>query len=504
MSLIIRNLLPRKLSLPSPVNKSIGKSRTLEVDVSATAMDTPAWKHLLNERAISITINPNVSLGGAVETANGNSTTLALNNRMRTRSDYSPARFFTETAEDIYVDYALGDDTEGNGLTAATAYATVPRAILDLPNGWVAAVTINIAAGTITGNHRWGVNVLPGQRASSGTGTLTIGGEAATAVETLVTGSAGTLVSGKKSKVNFDYGAFTTTVTAGSHYIKSASTASVTAGSPILASTTPTLVVVSSTTTALVAPTLYTWTTIFSGTVFIESQQNPGAASHFLTIGSIRFVGAVEARFAALRNCRFDVGPTFTDCTRVNCTLISGTNSSTGTCYLNSETTSLYVAGSLALSGYMSALQYVVFAGAPSAAAKFCVGGTSATVTTATDTGFVRLFAHNDFEGTGDAIRLIGSRLHSVGSTAAATFVVTGRPLLMYAGSVVWGAAGWTWTGTGGLPALLSESSTLLSATGFAVTNSVAAGEDIVVGAEAVAAVTDRNITDDVQLCRYT
>lgn len=419
-------------------------------------------------------------------------------------------RFFDESVlQHIYVS-TTGNDTTGDGVTPATAYATVQRALNDLPQGWRADVWISVAAGTYAGAQNWVLNVLPGARntisVSAVTGRVFVTGDL-TPIQALTGGSGGVLVPGKVAQYTHAVGAYAATITDGSHWIMQAgvgTNAASLSARCVRASTTPNVVIVDSSTGALTNPQLMTWTTIFSGAINITSPAFYGTPPVFFGVQGIRFNATGVGRGVSFRGCRFDVANSGQDNGLIACTFMSGTQTQTGNNQIAStSSSSLYVAGSLSLSGSFQSVSVNVFAGAPSVAAHLMGGGTSSTVTSMTVPAFVNLFATNDFEGTGDGIHLrAGSSVGASGSVPCSFAMTNGRPIVVAGGSQVFGSQ--SWTGTGGLPSLILSGSALDTGGGYVVVNSVTPGQDVQVGVLAVQAVAVRPTTDPLTLARYS
>lgn len=419
-------------------------------------------------------------------------------------------RFFDETAlQNIYVS-TTGSDTTGDGLQPTTAYATVNRALQDLPNGWTADVWINVAAGTYAGAQNWVLQSLPGARqtvvSSANTGRVSIMGDL-TPVETLTGGAVGTLNAGTNCQYTHNVGAFATVVGNGTHWIRQADvgTNGFSLGArPVISGATPNVVVVNSVTTPLVDPVLMTWNTIFSGAINVTTPNFTGSPLSWFSCQAIRFGAASTFRGVAFRVCKFDLGNSFTDCNNVFYVWVSGTQTINGiVAALNSLSSGNKIAGSASIAGVMQSVSVCVWTGAPTLSAHLMMGGTLANTASVGLPGAVGSWSSNDFAGTGDAIWLrAGSSIQGSGGVGTAFLMSNGRPFLMNNGSRFSGNL--VCTGTCGVATLLMNNSVLDMSTTYNVTNSVTPGQDIQVGELAVQAVAVRPTTSPVQLCRYS
>lgn len=410
------------------------------------------------------------------------------------------ARFFDETATQVIHVATTGNDVTGDGTDALTPYASVNRALRDIPSGWTADVEIRVAAGTYAGNQTWSLPSLPGPKlASSGTGRVAVVG--AVTETALTSGGAGVAVAGKLAQADYTFDAFAGAITDGSHFIREGASTFLYGAFPLKASASPTLRVVTATTTAFTTPMLAQWATVFSGAVRWDV---PALGTLFKAyVNGVSFTSSFTASGVTARGCKFATTTTCNDVSFVGCTFAASTTTLTGsTAALNALTNCLWVAGSLALHGLINSLSSCVWRGAPSAAAKLALGGISATITTALLPAWLRSLALCDFEGTGNAVRVVNGAVHSGGSSAACTVAITGGAALIATdGARLYGAAGWAWTGTADAPSALTEGAALVTSTGFAVTNG---GNDITVGELAAQAIGTQPTTAPVQLCRFT
>lgn len=415
-------------------------------------------------------------------------------------------KFFDESRVQFIWVSPTGNDSTGNGWAPASAYATVNRALRDLPTGWTAEVWIIVQAGTYTGNQTWTCPVMPGSRSTGqGTGRVAIVGDITTGA-TITGGVAGAAVAGTLSQFTYAVGAYTATVTDGSHYVYEVSSNWLFAGTIAMASTTPNLKVVKGGTGAFTLPRLTPFSSIFSGSITIVTPTINKFPTAWFAVCGIRFQAQVTADGVNFRAARFDVGSVFNNCMLTSCAFISGGHSVAGSRPQDTAVaTSLVVTGSLSLSGMINGVTSSTFMGAVAAgnSAKLQLGGFSATVTTTILPAWLRQFVLNDFRGTGLCVRVVGGRIASGSSSAACTVTVTGGAAIILDGAAVaFGGATWAWTGTSDTIATLSNCSHLLTAGGYVVTTGGAT--DIKVGDLAAQAVAVRPTTDPDQLCRYT
>lgn len=416
--------------------------------------------------------------------------------------------FFDETAViNLYVS-TTGNDVTGDGLTPGTAWATPNHALKQFPWGWTSDVQINVAAGTYTGNQTWTLPVCPGGKTTSnGTGRVVIVGDVSSAVA-LTGGNVGALVAGKLTTYDFNVGAYAAAVTDGSHFLyrPGAGTYASFTGLAVEASVSPNLRVIASSTTALTLPSLATWDANFVGTVTINTPYFARAAGQWFGVYFIRFQATLTVTGVNVRACRVDLGGVFTDSPLSNVVSMLGTQ--TITCNSNSQTSMsgvFFVAGGCNITGPLNLLSGCKWKGAmtPGQLGKLQIGGSSGTITTATQPGILRSFGLCDFEGTGNAVVMRGGWL--TGNGAAISCVVTGgAALVMTAGAMVYGSAALTWAGTGDASSIVSQGAQLLTAGGFACTNSAAPGTDITVGELAAQATAVRPTTAPLHLSRYT
>lgn len=423
-------------------------------------------------------------------------------------------RFFNElVTQYIYVS-TTGSDTTGDGIAPATAYASPGRALRDLPPGWTANVVIQVAAGTYAGAQSWTIPVLPGPRTapttSFSTGRVFICGDVSTPVQALTGGVAGALLAGKVAQITYAVGAYAAAVTDGSHFVvKSNSGADASTANIVVTTTgsaTPNMIFNNNNPSAMTNPTLNTWTTIFSGTIIVNTPAASGVPlGAWFSIIAIRFNVTGNFHGAAMRGCRWDVAPTLHDCSLVNCVSMTGTVlASAGDKMAASAFSSFFVVtGGIALTGRFANVIVCLFRGAPLLTAKCQLGGQFASPGSGGAPAWVNLFSSNDFEGTGSAIKMNGGSINASGSTGM-TFAVTGSPYILDGMANAFTPTGFPLIGTGGLPSTISGGSALDSHGGYVVTNSVTPGQDVTVGALPVQAVAVRPTVDPTQLCRYS
>lgn len=235
-----------------------------------------------------------------------------------------PSYFVVATAVTRYVNPTNGSNTicDGKGTGPSSggipcAWASVPRAMDDIPNGYTSNVDIRISAGTFTNTETWRVTAIPG----AGSPQVRIHGDCTVPTAKFTTTGTGvanvTVAGGGKnggvtSQVQPLYtptiastcGVTTDTagalpcgsitgVTDSSHFLR-ATTQTAGAASAYfatLASTSPNLTIVNTATSALTSQSLCPFATVYSAVTILGSTIAPGNASTVpgMTVNGIQF-----------------------------------------------------------------------------------------------------------------------------------------------------------------------------------------------------------------------
>lgn len=423
------------------------------------------------------------------------------------------ARFLQSgTTQVIYVRPTTGDDTTGDGLTALTAYATVQRALTDIPDGFNCYVKVDVEAGTFATQQNWAVAATPGfmDPAGTSTGRVYIVGDHTSPDLTLASTGAGTLVSGKRAQMRFAVGAYGASITDGSHWIRQqdAVASGIDSTKVCLASTSPDLDVVTPSSTAMTTVTVNPYTTTFSGTVRISAPKGPALNSiPFVFIQGIKFTGSVQASNVTFDGVQATALPVTSDC-QVQALACIGAGYSAGfSDYARKSIVGLLIKdGALTLLGMAGSVLGCVIKGAGGAAGKINAGFSGSTIASVRAPSGANLFQDVDLEGTGDGVWLSGmSTLGNGSSGTSVTFALTsGRALLLDHGSrLTFGNGTHAWTGTSTVASVVKNGAVLEGgSTGFGVTNTTTPGDDLAVGGGPFRALDDF-YTDLGDLSRY-
>lgn len=416
-------------------------------------------------------------------------------------------RFITGSSpQTIYVNPTSGNDTTGDGLTSGTSYATIQRAVDDIPSGFKTDVVIQLAAGSFSGQNT-AVNVGPGFNPATNTSSqIYIVGDQ-TSAYTIASTAAGSLVAGKAAQVSFT----TThglTIVDGSHWMANA-TATVPTSVRVLRTSTGTeVVVVQSSTTALADKKVCAYGTTFTTTFRFGCRALSVTDSPFVHLVGIKFNSLGSTTRVAFQGCNVN---TVAASIVQDCNVFSGYWGTDVTFFdgMNGRRTTFnsLFKSKLFLNGPRSSLQQCVFASSPGAGhAMLNIGTVSTTeppVPSTTPSG-VRLMSAVDFEGTGNGIHLAG--LSYAIASGTITFAIVGRPVFANSQSSVSASSAQSWTGTATLPSGIRRGSHW-DKTGitFSVVNTDNADQDFEIGGTNGSTIIDEaeTLSEATELCTY-
>lgn len=479
------------------------------VTVSAPASQGAANTFLANDGSGNWTW----ASAGAHYEATGNGNTLL-----------DTAYFATGTPVTRYVNPSTGSDTlcDGKASTASPtlpcAWATVQRALDDIPNGYTVNVDINLPAGTFSGTQIWLHHAVMGS-AGSANPIVRIRADCTTATAVLTSTTAAlnvtTAGSGKTGGVtqiaNVLYSAPTvvsgsiTGVTDGSHYLSTALSAGV---APtvigVRASTAPDLLLVTTTTTAFSNRRLceYASGTVFSGSITVGSIVGATRPANSLVVVGISFTGTLSASQVQLVGVKV-AGASST----INNSVIQTSVFTNQASLVNNSPLRLAPTGTLfmkgaEMSGQWGNVSNNVFVGGGSTNCLWVNAGVAVPSTNEVSFGGMTL-TRNDFEGTCTGIRASSSILGGL-NAGANVIDITGPFIDLEDGSyfVTQNTNGNVGNGSGTVSGkrtaanIVKSGSHLTTNSLWVDTNVTSAGQDVIVGAQAVTSYANLPVTD--------
>lgn len=428
-----------------------------------------------------------------------------------------------------YVDPALGNDTtcDGKGTGPASggvpcAWASVQRALDDIPDGFTARVGIVLQPGTFSGTQSW---TLAAQQGAA-TGVVGIEGACNTPQATFSTTNTGTaVVSGGVTKLTqwtftptISAGTIPATIVAGDFYLRqnnaaAASLGAMNNGRVVMASTTGgttvRLTVGSGTAitsnSVVTAPTLCPFSTIWSGNVTIAGNATSGVLRAF----GMKFAGTLAATRMTMSGNWFAGSSAI-----ARATALSGTYSSASGVALvgggrdtnaSSVSTSWFSTSQIHAEGPAN-IASSVFSG--TANPKIRLGGTALSALVVFGGAQLTQFITLDFEGSGTAVDVRGTAntITSNGTSSALvgctgpvmSLEITGSPINMEAGAQWYLGCSLTSAGTYTSASTIKSGSRLwISPSGaWAATNTSTPGSDWTVGAQAAVSTANLPVTD--------
>lgn len=412
------------------------------------------------------------------------------------------ARFLVvgAAAQFIYVNPTTGNDTTGNGLTAGTAYATIQRAINDIPDRFVTDVVVQLAAGSFAGQNV-SVSVLPGFRTGSTTANIYITGDQ-TSLFTFVSSGAGTLVAGKAAQVTFNV-AHGLTIADATHWLMTSVAGAAPATTRVLrASSTTQIVSVQSSTIALANQKICAFGTTFTGSFACGAAAiGPGGAP-FVHLVGLKLDAPGVMNNVTLNGSRANGG------TWQNCNVFSGVLTAAASFfdgdYGRRTMFNLLALATVILSGARSSCQQCVFTGSGASPA-LSIGAnlfTFPTVPGRSPGSGVQLAQALDFEGSGVGILVTANGFFIASGTLS--FALTNRILQADLGALVAASSASTWNGTCTLPAQLRRKAWFAkNSITFNVSNTATPGSDFDVGAAASVLAASGSVVDLSDLASY-
>ncbi len=432
-------------------------------------------------------------------------------------------KWFVLGVVNVYVS-TTGSDTACDGTTSASAgagvtacaYASVGKAILSVPSGFVAAPWIHVAAGTYTADDQWVMAASPARTStpapaggiirvvddcSSPTATFTT-----TGVGTAVVSSAGGGQTGGVTKIaQFTFAPTVGTgsitgVTDGSHYLTN-TPASGTAPSLNLvrASSSPNLVLGATATTALTTRRLCPYSVIFSGSINVLGAPNSG-----VTVGTNQGLTIIGLKFSLLSGKAFL-------CNACNVTGSSNTLNLSEVSFQQSTINSkaglvttmsgrLGLSNNLFLAGAYLGGQWGSVSGNilknTSAQLLWVNCGDTSSLTTITAQGGISGLTRNDFEGTGTGIMACASWVAQP-VTGTNSVDITGAFLDLHYGAryIVFGTGSGV-TGKVTVASTVKTGSIAITNGAYSVVNQTVTGQDWLVGAQTVVATASLPVMD--------
>lgn len=403
-----------------------------------------------------------------------------------------------------YVDPTLGSDTACDGKSAnpssggnPCAWASVQRALDDVPNGFFAQVDVHIAAGTYATPQVWNLYATPGSGGTVSNPIVRVRGNCSTPTATFSSMGSGTaLVSvtggGKTGGVTMkNQYTFTPTVstgsitgvTDGSHYLVSDYTAG---ASPVVnalrASTAPTLIVVAGSGTLAGTKRLCPYNTIFSALNFVGPTN---ATSKVVTVSALQISGIEVTSNNAITSVNFigvkmsGSGPTIRDCNFANSVSINrisfiSTRPGAFTFGNNLFKDGVEVTGTV---GTISG----VFSASTNPNCLWVNGGIGLVAGNTVTGGGIQAIFTADFEGTCTGIAMRNSHIGLANGTGGIAMDITGRFLKLENNSSIT-TLSQTTTGKRTLANQILSGSDFLTNGTWSDTNVSVAGEDILVG----------------------
>lgn len=415
-----------------------------------------------------------------------------------------------------FVDPTNGSDTLCDGKSTAAvasapacAWASVQRALDDVPDGYVAVVGVEVVAGTFAGTNTWELHAIRGNT----TGNVRVWG-ACTPQATFTTTGTGVALT-VNSVVKMSEFTFTPTIATGTipatiangdfHFRRIVSGAHF-AGGPIVASTTGgttyVTVATSGTANSTQSPRMCPYSTVFSGTTTITGSKS--GTSTTLSINGIKFTGTVGTHSASMN------GVWVTGTTTIRAASMSGVYSTSADlrfigasgdqsvsvtgCMFNSSTLAV-LSGTLSMSANLfTGTGTKLRLGSPINSASVAYGNT-----------FITQFLSLDFEGSGAALDMRGPvQVVANGTSGGITgcsggiisLDITGSPINMEHGAVASLGCGGGVYGNYTSASTVKSGSNLWAQGGWTAVNTSSAGQDWTVGAQATVATASLPVTD--------
>lgn len=317
-----------------------------------------------------------------------------------------------------------GSDLAGTkGTTTDTAYKSLYSALVAIPDGFLAPITIDVDSNTYV-LPMMTVVAQPGSTVVSSarqTGSIKIRGTCASTLKTWTTSVTWAAVTNKKNQVTGNIGSWTGTVTDGSHFVRSGSASAYTYKT-VRTSTSPNLKTVDSSTTAY-AGTLCSYGTILSGSptfaAVLDSQSKP-----FVSFEAVSFSGTPVLTGVTLKGSKVATVGALSD-VDIQSSYLGTDVDLTGTVRGVAKLQDVLVKDCVKLHGQIDVLDGVVAPTAYCGGAQVVAGGTSGV-----DGGAfipkipdgltsVRQIESLDIEGEGTCLMLVGASARLGGGNAA-------------------------------------------------------------------------------------
>lgn len=401
------------------------------------------------------------------------------------------------TPQFIHVNPSGGNDTSGDGLTAGTAYATIQRAIDDIPNGFKTDIVIQLAAGSFAGQN-FHCPVVPGFRTGSTQAIIYVTGDQTSAF-TFASSGAGTLLAGKSTQVQYTV-AHGLTITDGSHWLMTSVAGQPPATTRVLrASSTTQIVSVQSSTVPVSNQKICAYNTTFTSSFSASSVRGPSDAPF------LRLVGLKIDAPGIMTNILIS-GSRLAGGTYQNCNVFSGVfTSSAGFIDYGQRFNTMFNAlflGGATITGPRGSTQQCVFSNTGNPALALGTTGFSSPPVPAHPGSGIRLATSLDFEGSGVGIMATGNA-YFIGA-GPLTFALTNRAVDAAHGALFASSSNHTWSGTVTGPCLL-RSRAWFNKTGitYSVANTTTPGADFNVGAAATVVAASGSVMDLVDLATF-
>ncbi len=497
MRYVIDNRSNGEVYLPPPLGRFLfrGKSITFSTPTSLFGQQDGVtrdnkWQTLLDQGLISITVTEDETIDDKTEI--GVETSLVDQVDALLAQDSTSSRFLTGSSPQyIYVHPTSGNDTTGDGLSMLTAYATLQRAIVDIPDGFKVDVIVQLPSGSFAGQ-AFNVNSLPSLKADGDLAGVYIIGDQTAAYSYATTGT-GSLVAGKSSQVSYavNHGL---TITNGSHWVMN-NTGDIPRDVRVLkASSVSELIFIQSSTAARLNEKICTYSTIFTSTFTANSVLGPDNKPFVRLVGFRMNASGVCSGIAFHGTSA--AGSTFQDCAVTSGVFTTGATFSDAENYML-ETRNVFFVGGCVFNGYRNGgLRDCVISNTTNPA--LTVGSSSALATHPVSGACA--VSSCDFEGSGVGIALSGSGAFFI-TEGNITFALTNRAIDAYQGALVGAGSASTWSGTVTLPARLRSRSAFAKAgITYNVTNTANPGQDFDVGSAASVVAFSSNVTDPTDL----
>lgn len=408
------------------------------------------------------------------------------------------ARFMgVTTPQYVYVNPSGGSDSTGTGLTSGTAYATIQRAIDDIPHGFKTDIIVQIAAGSFSGQN-FTVNVQPGFRTGSTSAAIYVMGDQ-TAAYTFASSGSGALVSGKAAQVQYTL-AHGLTITDGSHWVMNNTGAAPSTTRILRASTTTQIVSVQSSTAPLSNQKICAYGTVFTSSFSCGSSTLGSGGAPFLHL-----VGLQLNAPGIMTNCVINgsrvAGGTYQNCNIFGGVFTAATSLIDGDWGRRTMFNSLFLSG-VTLSGPRSSVQQCVFSNTGNPCMAIGTTGFSSPPVPQHPGSGVKAVSAVDFEGSGIGIMATGNS-YFIGA-GSITFALTNRAIDAAHGALFASSVNHTWSGTVTAPSLL-RSRAWFNKTGitYSVSNTASPGQDFNVGALSTIVAASSSIMDLSDLSSY-